>query len=153
MVWTVTRFIMGARGLVVVHFETLSKAPMDPTSLILIQGIINLELMLEDPLVGDHVGARGHDTRSHMWSSNRASYSSSIAQHQCGSASTLQDGTGEGDKVVGAMNTSQSTKPRISADRHMTIGWMWRGSRWMATRWYTSSTSREGTHVLGCTHH
>jgi hypothetical protein len=57
---------MGARGLVVVHFETLSKAPMDPTSLILIQGIINLEVMLEDPLVGDHVGARGHDTRSHM---------------------------------------------------------------------------------------
>jgi hypothetical protein len=55
-----------AKGLIVVHSVALSEAPKDPTSLVLIQSTIALELVIENPHAGDHVGARGHGTRSHV---------------------------------------------------------------------------------------
>jgi hypothetical protein len=49
----------GAEGLVVVHSGALSETPKDPMGLVLIQGVVGLELSVENPLAGDHVGARG----------------------------------------------------------------------------------------------
>jgi hypothetical protein len=54
----------GAEGLIIVHPEALSEASKDPTSLVAIQSTIVLELVTEDPLVGDHVGQEGHGTKS-----------------------------------------------------------------------------------------
>jgi hypothetical protein len=48
----------GAEGLIVVHPGALSEAPEDPTSLVSIKRAIRLELVLEDPLVGDDIGPR-----------------------------------------------------------------------------------------------
>jgi hypothetical protein len=48
----------GVEGLIVVHPGALSEAPEDPTSLISIKRVIRLELVLEDPLVGDDIGPR-----------------------------------------------------------------------------------------------
>jgi hypothetical protein len=48
----------GAEGLVVVHPRVMSEPPEDPTSLVPIKRVIRLELVLEDPLVGDDIGLR-----------------------------------------------------------------------------------------------
>jgi hypothetical protein len=48
----------GAEGFVIVHSGALSEAPEDPTSLVPIKRVIRLELVLQDPLVGDDVGPR-----------------------------------------------------------------------------------------------
>lgn len=123
-----------AKGLVVVNSRALSEALKDPTYLILIQGTISLELMLEDPLVGDHMvpGAR-HQVPL-------------VVGHQClifllhcatpmGSASALRtkDGICEGGRVVAAMSTSQSMRWRTPTDCHVTIGW--RGEGCSGRRW------------------
>jgi Na+/proline symporter len=47
----------------------------DPTGLVLILGVVGLELMSKDPFAGDHVGARGRGTWSHVWLASMASYS------------------------------------------------------------------------------
>jgi hypothetical protein len=46
-------------GLVVVHSRALSETPKDPMGLLPIQRAVVHELVAENPLVGDHVGARG----------------------------------------------------------------------------------------------
>jgi hypothetical protein len=48
----------GSEGLIVVHLGALSEPPEDPTSLVPIKRTIHLELVLEDPLVGDDIGPR-----------------------------------------------------------------------------------------------
>jgi hypothetical protein len=47
-----------AEGLVIVHPGTLSEPPKDPTSLVSVKRAIRLELVLDDPLVGDDIGPR-----------------------------------------------------------------------------------------------
>jgi hypothetical protein len=50
-------FYNRAKGLVVVDFGVLSETPKDSTSLVTIKGTISTELMREDPLTGNNVGA------------------------------------------------------------------------------------------------
>jgi hypothetical protein len=45
-------------GLVVFHSGSLSDASKGPTGLVPIQEAVDLELVKEDPLFGDHVGVR-----------------------------------------------------------------------------------------------
>jgi hypothetical protein len=52
------RFYNWAEGLIVVDSRALSETPKDPTGLVVIKGPISTELVREDPLVGDNVGAR-----------------------------------------------------------------------------------------------
>jgi len=47
----------GPEGLVVVDAVALGEAADNPASLVASQGAITVELMPEDPLAGDHVGA------------------------------------------------------------------------------------------------
>jgi hypothetical protein len=51
------RFHNRAKGLVVVDPGALSETPKDPTSLVAIKGPISTELVRENLLVGDNVGA------------------------------------------------------------------------------------------------
>jgi hypothetical protein len=48
-----------AECFVVVHSEAPSETSNDPMGLVPIQGVVGLELVAEDPLAGDHIGARG----------------------------------------------------------------------------------------------
>jgi hypothetical protein len=50
-------FYNRAEGLVVVDFGVLSETPKDPTGLVAIKGPVSTELVCEDPLAGDNVGA------------------------------------------------------------------------------------------------
>jgi hypothetical protein len=65
----------GAEGLIVVHPEALSEPPEHPTSLVPIKRAICLELVLEDPLVGDNLYLGGQGTKSHVLLDSRALYS------------------------------------------------------------------------------
>jgi hypothetical protein len=47
-----------AEGLIVVHLGALCEPPEDLESLIPVKRAIHLELVLEDPLVGDDIGTR-----------------------------------------------------------------------------------------------
>jgi hypothetical protein len=51
------RFYNRADGLIVVDSGALSETPKDPTGLVAIKGPISTELVHEDPLAGDNVGA------------------------------------------------------------------------------------------------
>jgi hypothetical protein len=51
------RFYNRAEGLIVVDSGALSENPKDPTSLVAINGPVSTELVREDPLAGDNVGA------------------------------------------------------------------------------------------------
>jgi hypothetical protein len=51
------RFYNRAESLIVVDSGALSETPKDPTGLIAIKGPVSTELMCEDPLASDHVGA------------------------------------------------------------------------------------------------
>jgi hypothetical protein len=51
------RFYNRADGLVVVDSGALSEILKDPTSLVAIKGPVSTELVHEDPLAGDNVGA------------------------------------------------------------------------------------------------
>jgi hypothetical protein len=51
------RFHNRAESLIVVDFGALSETPKDPVSLVVIEGPVNVELVREDPFVGDDVGA------------------------------------------------------------------------------------------------
>jgi hypothetical protein len=64
----------------IVHPGVLSEPPEDPTSLVPVKRVIHLELVLEDPLVGDDIGPRRPRNKSHVLLDNRALYSS-IARH------------------------------------------------------------------------
>jgi hypothetical protein len=44
-------------SLIVVHTRVLDEHLKDPMSLLLVQGTIQLELMLQDPLVSHHISA------------------------------------------------------------------------------------------------
>jgi hypothetical protein len=48
----------GAEGLIVVNLRVLSEPPEDPTSLVSVKRAIRLQLVLEDPLVGDDIGPK-----------------------------------------------------------------------------------------------
>jgi hypothetical protein len=52
-----SRFYNRAKSLVVVDSGVLSETLKDPTGLVAIKGPISTELMREDPLAGDNVGA------------------------------------------------------------------------------------------------
>jgi hypothetical protein len=81
------RFYNRAESLVVVDSGALSETPKDPMGLIAIKGPISTELMHEDPLAGDNVGALRWVTSSQFPLLIRAPYSSSIVARQWGSAS------------------------------------------------------------------
>jgi hypothetical protein len=51
------RFYNRAEGLIVVDSVALNEPPKDPTGLIVINGPISTELVCEDPLASDNVGA------------------------------------------------------------------------------------------------
>jgi hypothetical protein len=51
------RFDNWAEGLIVVDSGALSGTPKDPTGLVPIKGPVSTELVHEDPLTGDNVGA------------------------------------------------------------------------------------------------
>jgi hypothetical protein len=51
------RFDNRAEGLIVVNTGALSETPKDPMGIVAIEGPINTELVHEDPLAGDNVGA------------------------------------------------------------------------------------------------
>jgi hypothetical protein len=51
------QFYNRAESLVVVNSGALSETPKDPTSLVVIKGPVSTELVREDPLAGDNVGA------------------------------------------------------------------------------------------------
>jgi hypothetical protein len=51
------RFYNRAEGLVVVDSGALSETPKDPTDLVAIKGPVSTELVREDSLAGDNVGA------------------------------------------------------------------------------------------------
>jgi hypothetical protein len=51
------RFYNRVERLVVVDSGALSETPKDPTGLVAIKGPVSTELVREDPLVGDNVGA------------------------------------------------------------------------------------------------
>jgi hypothetical protein len=51
------RFYNQAEGLIVIDSRTLSETSKDPTSLVVIKGPVSTELVLEDPLTGDNIGA------------------------------------------------------------------------------------------------
>jgi hypothetical protein len=48
----------GVEGLIVVHRGALSEPLEDPTGLVPVKRDIHLELVVEDPLVGDDIGPR-----------------------------------------------------------------------------------------------
>jgi hypothetical protein len=48
----------GVEGLIVVNLRVLSEPPEDPTSLVSVKRAIRLQLVLEDPLVGDDIGPK-----------------------------------------------------------------------------------------------
>jgi hypothetical protein len=50
-------FYNRAEGLIVVDSGALSETPKDPTGLVAIKGPVSTELVREDPLTGDNVGA------------------------------------------------------------------------------------------------
>jgi hypothetical protein len=47
-----------AGGLIIVHSGTLSEAPKDPTNHVAIERAIRGELVVEDPLADNHIGAQ-----------------------------------------------------------------------------------------------
>ena len=47
----------GAKGLIVVNSGALDEAPKDPTGLVAIVGAIRVQLVVKNPLPGDHIGA------------------------------------------------------------------------------------------------
>jgi hypothetical protein len=51
------RFYNWTEGLVVVDSGALSETLKDPMGLVAIKGPVSMELVLEDPLAGDNVGA------------------------------------------------------------------------------------------------
>jgi hypothetical protein len=51
------RFHNRAESLIVVDSEALSEIPKDPASLVAIKATVSAELVREDPLAGDDVGA------------------------------------------------------------------------------------------------
>jgi hypothetical protein len=53
------RFYNRAESLIVVHSGVLSEAPENPASLVAVESPIGEELVCEDPLAGDDVGAMG----------------------------------------------------------------------------------------------
>jgi hypothetical protein len=46
-------------SVIVVHIGALGESLEDPTSLVLVQGTIRIELMLEDQLASHNIGSRG----------------------------------------------------------------------------------------------
>jgi hypothetical protein len=104
-----------------VHSRALSEAPKDLTSLVPIQGTSALSLCRKTHLPLTTLVSGGHGTRSHVWLAYKASYSSSIARRQWGSASALQTEDGIGERV-GVVSTSQSMERRTLTDRRVTIG-------------------------------
>jgi hypothetical protein len=46
-----------AESLIVINFGALSETPKDPTGLVAIKSPVNMELVRENPLAGDNVGA------------------------------------------------------------------------------------------------
>jgi hypothetical protein len=57
------RFYNRAESLIVVDSGALSETQKDPTGLVAIKGPVSTELVCEDPLTGDNVGA--------LWSGNQ----------------------------------------------------------------------------------
>jgi hypothetical protein len=51
------QFYNQAEGLIIVNIRALSETPKDPTGLVAIKGSVSMELVSEDPLVSDNVGA------------------------------------------------------------------------------------------------
>jgi hypothetical protein len=112
------QFYNRAESLIVVDSGALSETPKDPTGLVAIQGPVSTELVREDPLAGDNVGALRSGNQLPLLI--RAPYSSSIAAHQWGSTSAAQaeegigDGVGEEIATVRTRRSGTTLKPDLS---------------------------------------
>jgi hypothetical protein len=71
-------------SLIVVDAGPLGEAAKNLASLVPFQGTVRVELVPEDPIVGDDVGANRRGTSSQVLLAIRASYSSSMARRQDG---------------------------------------------------------------------
>jgi hypothetical protein len=111
------RFYNRAESLVVVDSRVLSETLKDLTGLVAIKGPVSTELVCEDPLASDNVGALRSGNQLPGPILIRASYSSSIAAHQWGSASAaraeegIRDGVGEDVTVVRTRRSGTTRKP------------------------------------------
>jgi hypothetical protein len=105
------RFYNRAESLVVVDSGALSETLKDPTGLVAIKGPVSTELVREDRLAGDNVGALRPRNQLPCPLLIWVPYSSSIAAHQWGSASAARAEEGIGDGVseeVAAVRTRRS---------------------------------------------
>jgi hypothetical protein len=93
------RFHNRAEGLIVVDPEALSETPKDPTGLVAIMGPVSTELVRETQLLVTTLEPWGRGTSSQVPLLIRASYSSSVAARQWGSASAARAEEGIGDGV------------------------------------------------------
>jgi hypothetical protein len=116
-------------GLVVVNSRALGKAPEHIAGLVPLQGPVGMQLQLEDPFPGDHVGAMG--TQHQV--PGVVGLESVVLLFRSASAPRTVVGTGgrTGEEVVARIRRSGAR--RTPAARRMTIGWMCRGSRWTMT--------------------
>jgi hypothetical protein len=92
------RFHNRAESLIVVDPRALSETLKDPTSLVGIKGPISADLVREDPLAGDDVGALRSGNKLPGPIAHQGPYSSKAA-HQLGLASAARVEVGIGDGV------------------------------------------------------
>jgi hypothetical protein len=108
-------FYNRAESLIIVNSRALSETPKDPTGLVAIKGPVSTELVREDPLAGDNVGALRLGNQLLLLI--RAPYSSSIAACQWGSVSAalakegIGDGVSEEVVVVRTRRSGTTLKP------------------------------------------
>lgn len=76
-------------GPIIVHTGTLSKATEDPTSFIFVEGAINMELVMENPLASDDVSAERTWNEVPRVVGEKGGVLLSIAARQLGSARAL----------------------------------------------------------------
>jgi hypothetical protein len=111
------RFHNQAERLIVVHTGALSETPEDPTSLVAIEGAVGAKLVGENPFLPvTTFESRGQETSSQVLLLMRASYSSSIAARQLGSASATrtEDGIEDGVEAVKVNDFVAIRKPSLA---------------------------------------
>jgi hypothetical protein len=85
--------------LIIVDVGSLGEAAKDLASLIPFQRAVGVELVLDNPFVGDDVGANGGGTRSQVLLAIKTTNSSSMVRRQFGLTRVARTEEGIGDKV------------------------------------------------------
>jgi hypothetical protein len=111
------RFHNRAESLIVVDSGALSETLKDLASLVAIKCPVSVELVREDPLAGDNVGALRPGNKLPGPIAHQGPYSSSIATRQLGSASAarvevgIRDGVSEEVVTVRTRRSGTTLKP------------------------------------------